>query len=71
MEPIEKKSGIFLKPSLQYRNHHHHHNNAQYQNQSQQQSPHSPPSSHEKKKQKIIKWDEITIAEHDKERGSR
>jgi hypothetical protein len=25
----------------------------------------------EKKKQKIIQWDEVTIAEHDKERGSR
>jgi hypothetical protein len=25
----------------------------------------------DKKKQKIIKWDEETIAEHDKERGSR
>jgi hypothetical protein len=32
------------------------------------QSSHQP----EKKKQKIsIKWDEVTIAEHDKERGSR
>lgn len=25
----------------------------------------------EKKKQKIIQWDEVAIAEHDKERGSR
>lgn len=28
-------------------------------------------SLHDKKKQKIIQWDEVTIAEHDKERGSR
>lgn len=31
------------------------------------QASHQP----DKKKQKIIKWDEVTIAEHDKERGSR
>jgi hypothetical protein len=34
-------------------------------------TPGSNNNEDKKKKQKIIKWDEVTIAEHDKERGSR
>ena len=39
---------------------------------SNQPIPHEPLlKGGENKKQKIIKWDEETIAEHDKERGTR
>jgi hypothetical protein len=34
-------------------------------------SPHIAEDNENVKKQKIITWDEVTIAEHDKERGTR
>lgn len=60
MDPTDKKS-IFLKPSLQHR----------HSSSSSSNANSNHHNAHDNKKQKIIKWDEVTIAEHDKERGSR